>query len=65
MAKKKMDRKTEFLSVRVSEATKNSLEEIAESEDRSLSWLVAKVLEDYLKIRKKKDRRTRRSDRIR
>ena len=65
MAKKKTDRKTEFLSVRVSETTKNTLEEIAESEDRSLSWLVAKVLEDYLKARKNKDRRTRRSGRFR
>ena len=57
MARKKIGKKTEFLSVRVSEGTKDSLEEIAESEDRSLSWLVAKILEDYLKIKKKSGRR--------
>ncbi len=57
MARKKIGKKTEFLSVRVSEGTKGALEEIAESEDRSLSWLVAKILEDYLKIKKKSGRR--------
>ncbi len=57
MAQKKIGKKTEFLSVRVSEGTKDALEEIAESEDRSLSWLVAKILEDYLKIKKKSGRR--------
>ena len=57
MARKKIGKKTEFLSVRVSEGTKDALEEIAESEDRSLSWLVAKILEDYLKIKKKGRRR--------
>ena len=57
MARKKIGKKTEFLSVRVSEGTKDALEEIAENEDRSLSWLVAKILEDYLKIKKKGRRR--------
>ncbi len=57
MARKRIGKKTEFLSVRVSEGTKDALEEIAESEDRSLSWLVAKILEDYLKLKKKSGRR--------
>ncbi len=57
MARKEIGKKTDFLSVRVSEVTKDALEEIAGSEDRSLSWLVAKILEDYLKIKKKSGRR--------
>jgi len=48
MAKRTSDKKTEFLSVRVPASTKAALLEIAEENERSLSWVVAKVLARYL-----------------
>lgn len=45
----KKDPKSEFLSIRLSRETKAKLEKLAEAEDRSLSWLVAKILEEHLK----------------
>ena len=54
MARKKRVPKKEFLSVRVSVTTKTALDKIADSQDRTLSWLVAKILEDYLNVRRKK-----------
>ena len=60
MSTKKKDTKTEFLSVRVAPETKKSLEKIAEKQDRTLSWLVAKILKDYLAVRARKDRADRR-----
>ena len=46
--KKPENKKTEFLSVRLPGATKSKLELIAEENDRSLSWIVAKILNDYV-----------------
>jgi predicted transcriptional regulator len=65
MARRKKNPKGEILSVRVSAATKTELEKIADSQDRSLSWLVAKILGDYLASRSKKDRATSREGRSR
>ena len=48
MAKRAEDKKTEFLSVRVPASTKVALLEIAEENERSLSWVVAKILDRYL-----------------
>lgn len=47
-------KKTEFLSVRVSRETKDRLETIAEENDRSLSWVVAKMIEASLGDRAEK-----------
>jgi len=47
-------KKTEFLSVRVSEETKLALQEEATSDERSLSWLVSKILEQYVSRSKSK-----------
>jgi predicted transcriptional regulator len=41
-------KKAEFLSVRVSKEIKDRLEKMASSQERSLSWLVAKVLEEFM-----------------
>lgn len=48
MAKKTDEKKTEFISVRVSKAVKARLEEIAEEHDRPLSWVVNRVLEKHV-----------------
>lgn len=48
MTQTKPTKKAEFLSVRVSTETKGRLQEIATAEDRSLSWVVAKILERFL-----------------
>ena len=45
----KKEAKTEFLSIRLSKGTKAKLEKEATADDRTLSWLVAKILEDHLK----------------
>ena len=49
MGKRTADKKTEFLSVRVPASTKTALLRIAEEKERSLSWIVAKILDNYLK----------------
>ena len=46
--KAKKATKSEFLSVRVSAATKAALARIAEEQDRSLSWVVGRLLDDYV-----------------
>jgi len=56
MPMKESNKKTEFLSLRVSKAVKKELEEIAASDDRSVSWLVGKVLDEFLKSFKEKSR---------
>ena len=56
MPKKDSEKKTEFLSVRVTKQAKKELEEIAASDDRSVSWLVARILDDPLKTIKEKSR---------
>ena len=48
MGKDKTAKKAEFLSVRVSPDVKAKLEKLAESQERTLSWLVGKILEDYI-----------------
>lgn len=48
MAKNQDDKKTEFLSVRVSRSVKAKLEKIAVENERPLSWVVSRVLENYV-----------------
>jgi hypothetical protein len=55
MAKRTSDKKTEFLSVRVPASTKTELLRIAEKNERSLSWVVAKILALYLTEERKGD----------
>lgn len=52
MKKKPAPKKSEFLSIRISLTTKNKLLKIAEEQERSISWLVGKIVEDYLKKKK-------------
>lgn len=47
MRKDRPPKKSEFLSIRVPKEVKTRLEEMALSQERSLSWLVAKILEDF------------------
>ena len=56
MPKKASEKKTEFLSVRVTKQAKKELEEIAARDDRSVSWLVARILDETLKRIKEKSR---------
>ena len=44
----KKQAKSEFLSVRLSKETKAALEGLAGADERSLSWLVAKVLDTHV-----------------
>ena len=53
MVNQALDKKTEFLSVRVLASTKTTLARIAEENERSLSWVVAKILDEYLKSSRK------------
>jgi predicted transcriptional regulator len=46
---KKVKLKNEMIGVRVSEDVKKSLQKIADREERSISWIVAKIIEDHLK----------------
>jgi predicted transcriptional regulator len=55
MGKRTSDKKTEFLSVRVPASTKSELLRIAEKNERSLSWVVAKILALYLTEERKGD----------
>ncbi len=41
-------KKTEFISVRISKATKKKLEKLAKEKERSLSWLVSKIIETHI-----------------
>jgi predicted transcriptional regulator len=56
MPRKKKNPKTQFLSVRVTPEIRQALEKIAASEDRTLSWLVGKIVREYLESRRKKER---------
>lgn len=47
MTKKTTEKKTEFISARVSKTVKKRLEDIAVQNDRPLSWVVSKILENY------------------
>jgi len=55
MGKRTSDKKTEFLSVRVPASTKTELLRIAEKNERSLSWVVAKILALHLTEERKGD----------
>lgn len=48
-------KKTEYISIRIHEETKNKLLELAEKEERSLSWIVNKIIENHFKEEGKKD----------
>ena len=42
------DKKTEFLSIRVTKATKAELEKISTDHERSTSWVVGKIIDSFL-----------------
>lgn len=48
MVKKTEQKKTEFISLRVSKDVKSKLEAIALQQDRPLSWVVSKILEKHV-----------------
>ncbi|MBT7065014.1 MAG: hypothetical protein HN919_01815 [Verrucomicrobia bacterium] len=48
MKKPSNEAKSEFLSIRIARTTKDALERIAVAEERSLSWIVGKIIEDYI-----------------
>lgn len=48
MARNVSEKKTDFLSVRMSKTVKSKLEKVAEENDRPLSWVVNKILENYV-----------------
>ncbi|MCG8434139.1 MAG: hypothetical protein MJA83_08925 [Gammaproteobacteria bacterium] len=48
MAKAEANKKTEFLSIRVSQPVKRKLQKLADDQDRPLSWVVNKILEKYV-----------------
>ena len=48
MAKKVDEKKTEFISLRVSKTVKRKLEDVAIQNDRPLSWVVNKILEKHV-----------------
>lgn len=51
VSKKKKD---EYISVRVESSVKDKLQKIAEKNDRPMSWVVNKILVDYLNSDKPK-----------
>lgn len=48
MAKKTDQKKTEFISLRISKSVKAKLEAIAEEHERPLSWVVCKIIEKHV-----------------
>ena len=50
----KDSKKSEFLSVRVPKDTKAELEKIAEDNERSISWVVGKIIDKYLNGKSRK-----------
>lgn len=42
-------KKTELIAVRTSVETKLTLEKIAEKEDRSISYIVNRIIQDFIK----------------
>lgn len=48
MPKKTDQKKTDFISLRVSKSVKSKLEEIALQNDRPLSWVVSKIIENHV-----------------
>jgi predicted transcriptional regulator len=45
---------TPTVTIRMPENIRSQLQDIAEADDRSLSWLILKILKDYLDARKSK-----------
>lgn len=40
-------KKSEFIAIRTTEEIKNKLDQIAKEEDRSLSYIVNRIIENY------------------
>ena len=55
MAQKK-DKKTEMIGFKTTPAIKEALESIAEQEDRSVSYIVNRILTEYLNLTVDSDR---------
>lgn len=43
------EKKSEMIGVKITPTIKKQLEEIAEKEDRSISYIVNRLIEDYIK----------------
>jgi len=54
MSKDDSTKKSEFLSVRVAKEIKEELEGIAQENERSVSWVVGKIIEKYLNGKSRK-----------
>lgn len=54
MPRRPVKKKDEFISVRVESAVKDKLLKIAEKNDRPMSWIVNRILVDYLNSDKPK-----------
>lgn len=52
MEKRKKEAKGEFISVRVSENVKKKIQTLADKQERSLSWMIGKIIEEYLSQKK-------------
>lgn len=52
---KKRDKKSEFLSVRIPPALKAKVAKLAEEKERTLSWMIGKIIEHYFKNHDGKD----------
>lgn len=55
VSSKKRDKKSEFLSLRIPPALKEKLAKIADKKDRTLSWVIGKIIEKYLQNNDGKD----------
>ena len=42
------NKKSEFISVRIDQITKQKLEKLAKQEDRTLSWIVSNILDKHV-----------------
>lgn len=42
-------KKSEFIAVRTTEETKITLEKMAKAEDRSISYIVNRIIEDFIR----------------
>lgn len=47
--KKDIEKKSEMIGVKITPTIKKELTKIAEKEDRSISYIVNRLLEDYIK----------------
>lgn len=44
-----MEKKTERISAVITKQHKEELEKIAQREERTISWIIAKAIEEYIK----------------